>query len=216
VGTSTLSNIQGTNTITAEANPTITAYVDKQQFSFTVGATNTGAVTLNIDSVGAKAIVDAFGVALAAGALTVNLVVNVNYNSVSDSFQVLGGGFSGTLTTDLDTNGFGINTSRDTVASAATTADIFATGIANEIDFTGAATITDFPDAPQAGASRILHIASTPTFTDNSTLFVQGNADYTAEAGDVIEVHAITVSTFRLTILKDDGIITATPPCVKL
>lgn len=110
------------------------------------------------------------------------------------------------LSETLNTNGFPINTSRSTVASAATTADIFANDIGNEIDFTGSTgPVTDFPDAPRAGASRILHIASTPTFTNNANFFVQGNADYIANAGDVVHVHAITVSTFRLTILKADG-----------
>lgn len=109
------------------------------------------------------------------------------------------------LSEALNTNGFPINTSRSTVAGTATTSDIWGAAIGNEIDFTGAPTVTNFPNAPRAGVSRILHIASTPIFTDNANLFVQGNANYTASAGDVVRVHAISVSTFRLTILKDDG-----------
>jgi len=60
----------------------------------------------------------------------------------------------------LDTNGFPINTSRSTVASAATTADIFAAAIGNEIDFTGTATVTDFPNAP--GAVLEIYLKKTP------------------------------------------------------
>jgi hypothetical protein len=91
-----------------------------------------------------------------------------------------------------------INTKRASVASAATT-NIWA-ALANEIDLTGTATITNFDAAPQAGASRVLHCAGACVFSHNANIFVQGNANFTAAAGDVIYVHAITTTTFRLTI----------------
>ena len=96
-----------------------------------------------------------------------------------------------------------INTARATVASHATTANIWsATG--NEINFTGTATVTDFPDAPQAGVSRILHIASTPTFTHNANITVSGGATYACRAGDIVLVHSVTTTTFRVTIFPYD------------
>ena len=49
--------------------------------------------------------------------------------------------FPGALLSALNTNGFPINTSRFTVASAAATADIWASPGGNEIDFTGTATV---------------------------------------------------------------------------
>lgn len=205
VGNTVLSNVQGINTITATASPTLTAYIDKTQFVFTVLSTNTTAVTLNIDGLGAKAIVNATGGALVAGDLLISTVVNVNYDGGNDRFQLIGGGFSGVLGTPLDTNGFPINTSRSTVASSATTSDIYADTNGNEIDFTGTATVTDFPNAPRAGASRILHCAGAVVFTDNATLDVMGGANFTAAAGDVVWVHAITTSTFKLIILRADG-----------
>lgn len=206
VGNTVLSNVQGTNAITATASPTITSLVDKTQFVFTAVATNTAAVTLKIDGTAAKAIVNGTGGALVAGDIQVNTVINVNFDSIGDRFQLIGGGFSGVLGTALDTNGFPINTSRFTVASAATTADIWASPGGNEVDFTGSATVTDFPNAPRAGASRILHCAGAVVFTNNATLFVMGAANFTAAAGDIVWVHAITVSTFRLVILKADGL----------
>jgi len=90
-----------------------------------------------------------------------------------------------------------INTARATVAAHATTADIWGAA-GNEIDFTGTATITDFPDSPQAGVSRVLHIAGSPTFTHNANISLPNNADYTAEAGDIAIVHALTETTFRI------------------
>jgi len=53
-GITSLSNVQGINTITADATPTITAYTDQEVFLFIAANTNTGATTLNIDNVGAK------------------------------------------------------------------------------------------------------------------------------------------------------------------
>lgn len=98
----------------------------------------------------------------------------------------------------------GQNFARATVASAATTADIWSAA-GNEIDFTGTATMTNFPAAPQAGASRVLHCAGACVFTHNSNIFVPGSANYTASAGDIVTVHAITTTTFRLEITRVDG-----------
>lgn len=96
-----------------------------------------------------------------------------------------------------------LNTARATVASHATTADIWGAA-GNEINFTGTATITDFPDAPQAGVSRILHIASTPTFTHNANITVSGGATYTCRAGDIALVHSVTATTFRVMVFPYD------------
>ncbi len=103
-----------------------------------------------------------------------------------------------------DTNAFPINTSRATVASHATTSAIWA-ALGNEINFTGSETLTDLPNAPRTGASRILHCAATPTFTNNAALDVQGGANFTAAAGDIVTIRAITTSTFTVTAEKADG-----------
>jgi hypothetical protein len=51
-----LGSVSGTNTITASLTPTLTAYSAGQTFEFVASATNTGPVTINIDSVGASPI----------------------------------------------------------------------------------------------------------------------------------------------------------------
>lgn len=88
-GITTLDNVAGSNTITATAAPIITAYVDKEIYIFKTVSINTGAVTLNIDGVGAKAIVRADGAALLAGEFAANANIDVQYNSTSDDFQWL-------------------------------------------------------------------------------------------------------------------------------
>lgn len=78
----------GTNTVTATLTPAITAYANGQRFAFLAGGTNTGATTLNFNSVGAK-VVEKLGVALVAGDLTANDLVLVAYDSTNDAFQLL-------------------------------------------------------------------------------------------------------------------------------
>jgi hypothetical protein len=117
-------------------------------------------------------------------------------NVVEDTTPQLGGA--------LDTNAFAIDDSYATVTSAATTSAIWAAA-GNIINFTGNATITDFPAASRAGAQRFLICAGTPAFTHAGNITVQGGATYTAAAGDVAIVTATTTTAFKVNILKQDG-----------
>lgn len=103
-----------------------------------------------------------------------------------------------------------LNFKRSTVASNATTSDIWSAG--NQVDFTGTATVTNFPAAPQAGASRRLICAAACTFTNNANIAVQGGANFTAAAGDIVTIDAITTTTFRATIAKASGLPTIITP----
>ena len=82
-----LSSVQGTNTITAVASPSVTSYVDGQIYVFQAANANTGATTINIDSVGAKAIVDSAG-ALSAGDIATGRNSTLIYNSADDNFEL--------------------------------------------------------------------------------------------------------------------------------
>lgn len=83
-----LSSVAGTDTITASAPAAITAYAAGQRFSFVASATNTGAVTLNINSLGAKDVTKRGTTALAAGDITSGQVVLVEYDGTR--FQMIG------------------------------------------------------------------------------------------------------------------------------
>jgi hypothetical protein len=88
-GTTTLIAITGTDTITGTVSPTLTAYTAGQVFSFVVAATNTGAVTLNVDSIGAKSVTRTGAVALVAGDMVIGQIAVVEYDGTR--FQLLGG-----------------------------------------------------------------------------------------------------------------------------
>lgn len=73
----------GTDTVTLTTGQTLTAYADGYRLTFIAGGTNTGATTLNVDSVGAKAVVkgDGSATALAAGDITAGMPVDVVYDA---------------------------------------------------------------------------------------------------------------------------------------
>lgn len=93
-----------------------------------------------------------------------------------------------------------INDKKSTVASHATTGDIWSVG--SVIDWTGTQTTTAFPNAPQAGARRLLVCAGACKFTAGSNLLVEGVASgvtVTMKADALVEVVAITTTKFKLT-----------------
>lgn len=191
-----LTSISGADTITATANPVPSAYAAGQTFRFVSAGANTGAVTLNIASLGAKSVTKNGTTALSAGDIPSGAVVEVAYDGTR--FQLISANvFAGAV----------INTARATVASAATTADIWGAA-GNEIDWTGTTTCTGFPSAPQAGASRTLICAAAAPFTAGTNMLIDGTASgstITLAANDIVTVHAITTTQFRLEIDKYDG-----------
>ena len=86
----TFLTVSGTNTITATVSPSLTAYAVGQLFNFLAAATNTGAVTINISSLGAKSIVKSGTTALAAGDLVSGALYQIIYDGTN--FQIIGVG----------------------------------------------------------------------------------------------------------------------------
>ena len=84
-----LTSVAGTNTVTGSVVPAITAYVTGQQFLLTPAATNTGATTLNINSVGAGA-VQSRAQALVGGELIASVPVIVACVTTTPVFGMLG------------------------------------------------------------------------------------------------------------------------------
>lgn len=93
------------------------------------------------------------------------------------------------------------NFARAIVASAATTSDIWG-ALGNQIDFTGTATVTDFPAAQQAGVSRELICAGACSFTAGANMLIDGVSSgntLACEANDIVIVRAVSTTQFRLT-----------------
>jgi hypothetical protein len=86
-----LSSVSGTNTVTGALSPTLTAYAAGNTFRFVPANTNTGATTLNIDSVGAKSVFWN-GAACVGGEIRQNIPVIVVYDGTQ--FNICGNGFN--------------------------------------------------------------------------------------------------------------------------
>lgn len=82
-----LTSVAGTNTVTGTATPT-PAYAVGQRFVFVPAVTNTGAVTLNISSVGAGAVQWA-GAALTGGELVAGTPVTVLVTATTPVFEII-------------------------------------------------------------------------------------------------------------------------------
>jgi hypothetical protein len=82
-----LTSVAGTNVITGNLTPAIASYVAGQMFSFLSAGANTGAVTLNINGVGAKAVTKLGSTALAAGDIPANTIIIVQYDG--SEFQLV-------------------------------------------------------------------------------------------------------------------------------
>ena len=109
----------------------------------------------------------------------------------------------------------GLNEARGSVVQHATTMDLFAITSPGTLDGTGSAvTITDIVDAPQAGPTRRLYPIVGTVITHGATFSVTGNASYTTLAGDCLEFEAVTISTFKVRIIKQGGtaVVDASPP----
>jgi len=207
---------------TGAANAYIVTIASTYNTSYTDGMTlkvkalnaNTGASTINVNSLGVKTIVRPDGTALQANDIVSGQVFQITYNSTSGKFQMSNayGGPSGPTGTLAGNATAGINWLQGPNIASATTMSIWTGSQGNEMIVTGTTTTTGFSAAPQAGASRVLIANGAWPITAGSNLLVQGVASgstYTCEAGDIVTVHAITTTQFRLEITKQNGMATA-------
>lgn len=182
-GGATYAASSGADTITATLAPAVTAYAVGQQFTFKKDTNaNTGAVTLNLNGVGAGSVTWPNGTALVAGDLPANCMFTVATQATTPVFHLLsvsvpplyktGGSMSGAINQALGAN----------IASASTTDIGAATG--NTVHVTGTTTITSFGTV-QAGTTRTVVFDGSLLLTYNATsLILPGAANITTAAGD--------------------------------
>jgi hypothetical protein len=133
----------------------------------------------------------------AASASAASALVSENNAAatVAGALQKSGGNMTG-----------GINSARGNITQHATTMDFFAVSSPDILDGTGSAvTITACVNAPQAGAVRKFYPIVATVLTHGATFDCVGNADLTAAAGDCWIIEAKTVSTYRVSAVKENG-----------
>ena len=206
-GTGTyVATVGGTaDAITLTASPAITAYVAGQTFRWIASGANTTAVTVAVSGLAAKAITKNGTTALVAGDIASGAMVQATYdgtrfilgviNTNTAVLPLAGGNLTG-----------GINSARGNITQHATTMDFFATTSPDILDGTGSAvTITACVNAPQAGATRKFYPIVATVLTHGATFDIAGNGNLTAAAGDCWIIEAKTVSTYRVSAVKENG-----------
>jgi hypothetical protein len=86
-GATNIATVTGTDTLTGSLTPAIAAYAAGNLFSFVAANTNTGAATINLNSLGAKSITKQGTTALAAGDILSGQVHLIEYDGTR--FQLL-------------------------------------------------------------------------------------------------------------------------------
>ena len=196
VGNTKLSSVSGTNTITAAGG--ISSYSDGEVYIFQAASDNTGAVTLNIDSVGAKAIVTDNQQALVASMFKANASVMVIYNSTNDNFRWVN-----------QNNQFrrwykGADIGSSSALTLGTDGNYF--------DVTGTTTITSI-NTKAIGFIAKLHFDSAVQLTHNGTsLVLPGSVDYTTVPGDEIEFIEYDTGNWRMTSILKNATLTNSVP----
>ena len=206
-GASTLLNsVTGTDTITATLSPTLTAYAGGQMFKLIPANTNTGAVTININSLGAKAITKNGATALESGDLAAGVLYVLEYDGtqfqalnileatdISGKADLSGATFNG----DVVMSGAMAKWSKGADVASATALPLITDG--NYFDVTGTTDITSF-DSVGVGAVVKLHFDGILTLTHHATdLVLLGGADIPTAAGDEAEFVEYASGDYRMT-----------------
>jgi len=172
-GLTTLGNVSGADTITATAAATITAYVDLETYVFKTAQINTGNVTLNIDSIGAKSIKKNSDEQIGAGNFAADQVVIVVFNATDDIFEWTNQNIKILTSTQIWSKGADITSATTLVLG----------GDGNYFDVTGNTGPIGTITVPK-GVLFMLQFDSTPTLTNSATLDIPGEADIIMTAGD--------------------------------
>jgi hypothetical protein len=179
----------------------ITAYATGQFFRFVAGAANTGATTINVNSIGVKKVRKISGgsdVALAAGDIAAGETYLVVYRASADSaagaFVIVGAAAVAAATTSAVLTGTSTTdfTTPDSIAalwekgSDEASAGTVAFGEGGFFHVTGTTTITDldFDTAKDGRAVDVIFDGALTLTHNGTTLKLPGGANITTVAGD--------------------------------
>ena len=193
-----LITVAGTaNAITGTITPSLTSYATGGVFSFVVGSTNTTAVTLNIDGLGAKAVTRTGSVALVAGDMVTGQVVLVEYDGTR--FQLL----NPNAFTNLRVSGLLTQAAGADIASAATIDLSTATG--NGCRITGT---TPISAVTMATGQQVLIVADSAlplTYNATTNKLNSAAASVTLDAGDMVLYNKDLSGIVHGNIIKANG-----------
>ena len=206
-----LTSVSGTNTITATGPVGMAAYAAGQVFRFISAGANTGATTININTIGAKSIVKLNGSALVSGDIPSGAILSVAYDGTNFQLQSTLGvssfsaGATGltpsTATTGAVTlagvlgklnGGTGALTASITfVARATNVVTITTSGVHGFVtgDYVTVAAVTN------TGFNGNFTVASTPTTTSFTYAQTGSTVGTTADTGTVTDLSYVNLTT---------------------
>jgi hypothetical protein len=158
-GATQIAVVTGTDTLAGTLTPTPTAYATGNLFSFVAVNTNTGAATINLNSLGAKSITKLGSTALAAGDIVSGRIYLIEYDGTR--FQLINPSASSVSSFSAGTTGF-------TPSTATTGAVTLAGTLATTNGGTGLTSFTA-NGVVYASSSSVLATGSALTF-DGTTL----------------------------------------------
>jgi len=185
------------NAVTLTLSPAPTAYASKMRVWWVVASTNTGAATVNVNSIGAKNIFKKTAggiVALTGGEMVATQTVTATYDGTQFVLESLPEGTKGADIASASTVDLG----------AATGSYVVITGSTGPITSFG---------TTQAGVVRDFTFTGTPTITHNATsMILPGAADFTADAGACGRAVSLGSGNWRVLFLsKASGLPISTP-----
>jgi len=188
-----LTNIQGTDAITADGSPTITSLVSNQVYIFTAANTNTGAMTLTIDLITTYPIKKQHDKAMVAGDVEADQAVALIWNSTDEVFELMTN--SALEPVDVATN--------QTIAGNKTFSGT--TALTGPVNISNPLTVTDI-----ASFSEIVKLSKGADIVSASalTLGTDGNSFDVTGTTTITSIATVGVGTH--VTLQFDGILTLT------